>query len=174
MEPESPSEKPRRGVTLPRWAIPLVWAVTVFLIQVLLPWIVAKFGPRLGWLKQSPGSWNFIGLIAVAVGLSLYAWCLVHHFRSYRDSVRVSFSPPHLVISGPYVISRNPMYVSGLITWLGWTVYFGSPAVLIALLLLWAMFTYRVIPHEERLLEELFGDEYLEYKRTVRRWIGRY
>jgi protein-S-isoprenylcysteine O-methyltransferase Ste14 len=66
------------------------------------------------------------------------------------------------------------MYVSGLITWLGWTVYFGSPAVFIALLLLWAIFTFRVIPHEEDLLEELFGEEYLEYKQTIRRWIGRY
>jgi protein-S-isoprenylcysteine O-methyltransferase Ste14 len=34
-------------------------------------------------------------------------------------------------------------------------------------------FAFRVIPHEEGLLEELFGDEYLECKRTVRRWIGR-
>jgi protein-S-isoprenylcysteine O-methyltransferase Ste14 len=66
------------------------------------------------------------------------------------------------------------MYISGIFTWLGWTVYFGSPAVLIALFLLWAMFAFRVIPHEERLLEELFDEEYLEYKRTVRRWIGKF
>lgn len=174
MEPDSSNEKSSRRLTIPRWAIPIVWAVIVFLIQVLLPWVVARLGPRIGWSDQSPASLNYVGLIAVAVGLSLYAWCLVHHFRSYRDSVRVGFSPPHLVISGPYVISRNPMYVSGLITWLGWTFYFGSPAVLIALLLLWAIFTFRVIPHEEHLLEQLFGEEYLEYKRTVRRWIGRY
>jgi protein-S-isoprenylcysteine O-methyltransferase Ste14 len=174
MEPDPRDNKLRRGIALPRWAIPLVWAVIVFLIQVLLPWIVAMIGPRFGWSEQSPALWNRIGLLGVALGLSLYAWCLVHHFRSYRDSVRVSFSPPHLVISGPYTISRNPMYVSGLFTWLGWTVYFGSPAVLVALLLLWAAFSSRVIPHEERILAELFGDEYLEYKRTVRRWIGRY
>jgi protein-S-isoprenylcysteine O-methyltransferase Ste14 len=98
----------------------------------------------------------------------------VNHFRSYRASVRVSFSPPHLVVTGSYLFSRNPMYVSGLLTWLGWTVYYGSPVVFIALVLLWAMFAFRVIPHEERQLEELFGEEYLKYKLTVRRWIGRY
>ncbi len=66
------------------------------------------------------------------------------------------------------------MYVSGLFTWLGWVVFYGSPAVLVALVLLWSGFTFRVIPHEERQLEALFGDDYREYKRSVRRWIGRY
>jgi protein-S-isoprenylcysteine O-methyltransferase Ste14 len=65
------------------------------------------------------------------------------------------------------------MYVSGLFTWLGWTVFYGSPTVLIALALLWLVFTFRVIPHEERQLEVLFGDDYLEYKSSVRRWIGK-
>jgi protein-S-isoprenylcysteine O-methyltransferase Ste14 len=88
--------------------------------------------------------------------------------------VRVGFSPPHLVIAGPYKISRNPMYVSGLFAWLGWTIYYGSPAVFVALVLLWSVFTFRVIPHEEHQLEALFGEDYLEYKRSVHRWIGRY
>jgi len=65
------------------------------------------------------------------------------------------------------------MYLSGLITWLGWTIFYGSPAVFVALVLLWAIFSFRVIPIEERQLEELFGNAYLEYKDSVRRWIGR-
>jgi len=66
------------------------------------------------------------------------------------------------------------MYVSGLFTWLGWTIFYGSPAVFVALAFLWSVFAFRVIPHEERQLEALFGDHYLEYKRSVRRWIGRF
>jgi protein-S-isoprenylcysteine O-methyltransferase Ste14 len=165
--------KGRHGVALPRWAVPLVWAVLVLAIQVLLPWVVAWVGPRFGWSQAAPRQWNLIGLIAVAIGLALYTWCLVFHFRSYAASVRISFSPPHLVAAGPYRISRNPMYVSGLFTWLGWTIFYGNPAVFIALVLLWAMFAFRVIPREERQLEALFGDDYLEYKRSVRRWLGR-
>lgn len=174
MKPELPVNESDRGLSLPRWAIPFVWAVIVFVIQVILPWAISKIGPRYGWSRQSPGSWNLAGLIAVVSGIALYGWCLVFHFRSYRTSVRVGFSPPHLVIAGPYTISRNPMYVSGLFAWLGWTVFYGSPAVFIGLMLLWLIFAYRVIPGEERQLEDLFGDEYLEYKRMVRRWIGRY
>jgi protein-S-isoprenylcysteine O-methyltransferase Ste14 len=174
MNPEIPKPKAHPEFTLPRWAIPLVWAFIVLVIQIILPWAIAKIGPHFGWSQLTPSLWNFFGLIAVTIGLSLYAWCLVNHFKSYRTSVRMSFSPPHLVVAGPYVISRNPMYVSGLFTWLGWIVYYGSPAVFVALLLLWSLFAFRIIPSEERLLEELFGEQYLEYKRTVRRWIGRF
>jgi protein-S-isoprenylcysteine O-methyltransferase Ste14 len=161
-------------VFLPRWAVPLIWAVIVLVIQVLLPWAASKLGPRLGWDELTAGSWNFTGLLLVAIGLMSYAWCLVFHFRTYASSVRISFSPPHLVKSGPYRFSRNPMYVSGLFTWLGWTIFYGSPAVLIVLMLLWFVFSFRVIPHEEQMLEELFGEEFLEYKHSVRKWIGRF
>jgi protein-S-isoprenylcysteine O-methyltransferase Ste14 len=172
MKPEIPKHKDRRALILPRWLIPLVWAVIVLVIQILLPWAVAKIGPRFGWSQPTPDWWNLTGLIAVVIGIACYVWCLVFHFKSYRTSVRVGFSPPHLVIAGPYRFSRNPMYVSGLFAWLGWTVFYGSPAVFIALLLLWSIFSFRVIPHEERQLEELFGNDYIEYKRSVLRWIG--
>jgi protein-S-isoprenylcysteine O-methyltransferase Ste14 len=174
MKPGNPKPKARRELLLPKRVVPLVWAVIVLVIQVLLPWIIAKLGPRFGWSQLSPGWWNLSGLIAVAIGLGLYAWCLVFHYKTYRESVRIGFSPPHLVNSGPYRVSRNPMYVSGLFVWFGWAVFCGSPAVFVALVLLWVVFAFRVIPHEERLLEELFGDDYLEYKRSVHRWIGRF
>lgn len=172
MKPELSKRKESRELLLPRWAIPLVWAVIVLVIQILLPWVISKLGPRFGWSQQTPTLWNMTGLIAVTIGLALYAWCLVFHFMSYRAAVRVGFSPPHLVTGGPYRVSRNPMYVSGLFVWLGWTFFYGSPAVLVALLLLFSAFAFRVIPYEERQLEELFGDDYLEYKRSVRRWMG--
>ena len=173
MKPELPKPTGSSELTLPRWAIPLVWAVIVLVIQIILPWLVVSLGPRFGWSQLAPAWWNFTGLIAVAIGLTLYTWCLVIHFRSYKSSVRIGFSPPYLVGTGLYRISRNPMYLSGLITWLGWTIFYGSPAVFVALVLLWAIFSFRIIPNEERQLEELFGNAYLDYKDSVRRWIGR-
>lgn len=174
MKPELPKREDHHELLLPRWAVPLVWAVIISVIQILLPGGISRLEPRFSWSQRSPGLWNLAGLVVVVIGLSFYCWCLVFHFGTYRASVRVGFSPPHLVIAGPYKFSRNPMYVSGLLTWLGWTVYYGSLAVFIAFVLLWFMFAYRVIPQEERQLEMLFDDEYLEYKRSVRRWIGRF
>jgi hypothetical protein len=45
----------------------IVWTVIVLVIQVFLPWVVAKIGPRLGWSQQGdPGWWNLAGLIVVS------------------------------------------------------------------------------------------------------------
>lgn len=174
MKIQPPKSENSRELVIPRWVVPLVWAVLVLTILVFLPWLVAKIGPRFGWDQSTPGNWNLIGLIAVVIGLSLYVWCLIFHFKSYSESVRIGFSPPQLVAVGPYRYSRNPMYVAGLFSWIGWTIFYGSPAVFVALVLLFSAFTFRVIPQEERQLEELFGDSYLEYKHSVHRWIGRF
>ena len=167
-------KKEKHQLSIPKKMVPLVWAIIVLVIMILFPWAVSKIGPRFGWSDNNPTWWNLVGLVAVAAGLGMYAWCLVFHYQTYRTSVRLGFSPPGLVVDGPYQVSRNPMYVSGLFAWIGWVVFYGSPAVLAGFLLLWIAFTLRVIPYEERQLEGLFGEEYLEYKRSVRRWIGRY
>jgi protein-S-isoprenylcysteine O-methyltransferase Ste14 len=159
------------GIFLPKWAVPLVWTVLVFGIHLILPWAISRIGLRIIWSAPSLEAWNLTGLLLVAVGLALYGWCLVVHFVHYPASVRLGFSPPVLVVDGPYRISRNPMYLSALIGWLGWTIFYESPAVLIALGILWMVFSLRVIALEERQLEEQFGEEYLEYKRSVPRWI---
>ena len=174
MKSNDKQQKDRRELLLPRRLIPLVWAVIILILHILLPWVVARIGPRFGWSQQNPSWWNLVGLLAATTGVVLYIYCLVFHYKSYRTSVRVGFTPPHLVIAGPYRFSRNPMYVTGLFAWLGWTIFYGSPANLVAFVLLWVAFTYRMIPFEERQLEGLFGDQYLEYKRSVRRWIGHY
>jgi len=167
---------PPRGrceIKLPRWAIPIVWTFLVLVILIVLPWTISKLGHQYGWHQSVPSKWNLIGLIAVVIGLSTYIWCLVFHFKSYRESVRIGFSPPYLVVEGPYRYSRNPMYVSGLLVWCGWMIFYGNETVFIGLALLWSAFTFRVIPNEERQLETLFGDEYRAYKKSVGRWCGR-
>ena len=172
MKPHLPKRKTPHQVIIPRWAVPLVWAILVFAIQILLPWVIAKLGPRFGWAGAVPGRWNLVGLIAVAIGLALYIWCLAAHYIGYQTSVPIGFSPPFLVVAGPYRFSRNPMYLSALIAWIGWTIFYESPAVFVALVLLWSLFAFRVIPSEERQLQAMFGDDYLNYKRSVPRWIG--
>lgn len=171
VQPSNPEQG--HQVLIPKWAVPVVWSIIVLVIQILLPWIVARIGPRFGWYQQSPAFFNWLGLGAVFIGLGLYAWCLAFHFKTYRKSVRLSFSPPKLVIDGPYRVSRNPMYLSGLLVWFGWSLFYGSPAVFIATLLLWAIFAFRVIPQEERQLRQLFGDDYLQYESSISRWFGK-
>lgn len=77
----------------------------------------------------------------------------------------------HLVTSGIYRFTRNPMYV-GLMLWLvAWAVYLNSLLCLIWPLIFVAYVTRFQIRPEERFLRELFGEEYLAYLKSTPRWL---
>src|ERR1019366_2147241 len=75
--------------------------------------------------------------------------------------------------STPYRSSRNPMYVAALTIWSGWALFYGSVAVIVGVLVLWAIIALVVIPYEERRLAAAWGEPYLQYKSRVSRWFGR-
>ncbi len=76
-----------------------------------------------------------------------------------------------IVNKGMYRFSRNPMYL-GLFFWLvAWAIYLAVPAPFLLLpVFIWLITVMQIIP-EEKVLEEKFGDDYLNYKKQVRRWI---
>ena len=91
-------------------------------------------------------------------------WHAKTNLRPYKPS---SF----LVVIGPYRITRNPMYLSltllyiglGLMLHIAWTFIF-LPAII------FIMHVY-VIRREESYLESRFGEQYRSYKKMVRRWL---
>ncbi len=76
-----------------------------------------------------------------------------------------------LVTRGPYRLSRNPMYVSLVLAYLGFAGSFVQPWALILLPIPLAVVNWIVIPFEEARLREAFGSAYEEYCAKVRRWI---
>jgi protein-S-isoprenylcysteine O-methyltransferase Ste14 len=76
-----------------------------------------------------------------------------------------------LVTQGPYRFTRNPMYVGLVLILLGVAILQGSAGAFIPIpIFVWIIRTSFVLG-EERFLESLFGNEYLNYKRSVRRWL---
>ncbi|MDH2997129.1 protein-S-isoprenylcysteine methyltransferase [Pasteurellaceae bacterium LFhippo2] len=76
-----------------------------------------------------------------------------------------------LVTNGIYRFTRNPMYV-GLLCWLiAWGLWLGNT---FAFLVIWGFMVYitrfQIIP-EEKILEQKFSTEYLNYKQKVARWL---
>ncbi|MFQ3324666.1 MAG: protein-S-isoprenylcysteine O-methyltransferase Ste14 [Pseudomonadales bacterium] len=79
-------------------------------------------------------------------------------------------SASSLVVSGVFKISRNPMYVGFALLLLAWCVYLLAPVLLMILLLFMAVITrFQIIP-EERAMLKLFGEEFIDYQKAVRRW----
>jgi protein-S-isoprenylcysteine O-methyltransferase Ste14 len=76
-----------------------------------------------------------------------------------------------LVTSGIYRWTRNPMYLGMALLYAGIAILFDSIGALLLLPIVLAVIQTQVIAREEAYLERAFGDEYLAYKRRVRRWI---
>jgi protein-S-isoprenylcysteine O-methyltransferase Ste14 len=76
-----------------------------------------------------------------------------------------------IVQSGPYALTRNPMYLGMAIVLLGLCVYLENPLTVICVGIFVGYITrFQIIP-EERLLLGKFGEPYAQYMRAVRRWI---
>lgn len=79
-------------------------------------------------------------------------------------------NPDRLITTGPYTVSRHPMYT-------GWTsIYLGVALVvntrwLILLAPLLLALVHRTSLSEERQLEQRLGDDYRGYKEQVRRYL---
>jgi protein-S-isoprenylcysteine O-methyltransferase Ste14 len=92
-------------------------------------------------------------------------------FKYQRTPVRPGAEPTHLVLSGPYRITRNPMYLGLLLISIGCLVAAESLWFLIPPILFFWLVNFRLIPFEEQLLQEHFGAEDDAYRQRVRRWL---
>lgn len=94
--------------------------------------------------------------------------------RAYpRAKTTFLFSDPSsvLITTGLYRFSRNPGYVSMTMLAVAIGFLFNSLWMLLMVVPAMAVVHFGIIKREERHLEARFGDEYLEYKTTVRRWV---
>jgi len=76
-----------------------------------------------------------------------------------------------LVTNGIYAYSRNPMYLGFLFVLLSLCFYLENYLSLIILpVFLFHLTQVQIIP-EEKMLCQLFGNDYISYTKKVRRWI---
>ena len=91
--------------------------------------------------------------------------------RAAGTPVRGNKPTAVIVRTGPYRVSRNPIYLAFSLLQLGVAAWVNSLWLIATLVPAVALMTYYVIPKEERYLEAKFGAEYLDYKASVRRWL---
>jgi protein-S-isoprenylcysteine O-methyltransferase Ste14 len=113
---------------------------------------------------------NVIGLPLIALAIALFMLS-VREFSRQGTPVRGSEPASVVVASGPYRFSRNPIYLSMLLLEAGIAIMANSAWIMVAILFMFAYLSLGVIAREEIYLVDKFGDEYLRYKASVRRWI---
>jgi protein-S-isoprenylcysteine O-methyltransferase Ste14 len=103
-----------------------------------------------------------LGLVLVMVGIGGRLWATL--YIGGRKSAMV-------VSTGPYSMTRNPLYLFSSIAAAGVGAQTGSYLVACLSLVLCAAFFHLVARREEQFLSEKLGDEYLSYLRRVPRFL---
>ncbi len=100
----------------------------------------------------------------------LGAFAVITMFR-VGTSPDIDQPTKRLVTEGPFRYTRNPIYISFALIYLGITAAMNALAALAVLPVALGAIHWGVIAREEKYLERKFGDEYLRYKGRVRRWV---
>lgn len=117
-----------------------------------------------------PEMLRYLGILPVIAALWIVGKS-VQRFSRRETTIKPFEESTALVTDGYYEYSRNPMYLSMLMLTTGVAWLLGSITAFLPLPLLYAVLRFRFVAMEEARLEAAFGDEYLDYKRKVRRWI---
>jgi len=115
---------------------------------------------------------RIIGCVINAVGVLTFIMSVLQMKDNWRAGVQRE-DKTKLVTTGIYSISRNPaflgfdlMYIGILFTFFNWFLCFATSFVLV-------FFHLQIVNVEEEFLIDAFGEEYIQYKKKVCRYLGR-
>ena len=112
---------------------------------------------------------HYSGILVGIFGLVLAANG-VFSFKRAGTAIKPFETSTILVTDGLYQHTRNPMYLGLVILLIGVASYLGSLTPYLVIPVFFLIIQQCFIKHEEPFLENIFGQEYLDYKNDVRRW----
>ena len=110
------------------------------------------------------------GALAIVLGLGLAVWAILFQFQQGTHP-EVTHPTTALVVSGPYAISRNPIYVGFLLLQAGIGLVTGMWLALALLPATWWGLHRFIVLREEAELRQAFGEAYERYLGRTRRWL---
>jgi protein-S-isoprenylcysteine O-methyltransferase Ste14 len=147
------------GIRLPP---PLIYLLALLLGLLLNRRLHVPFLPS--------GMARVLGWPLVGGGMVLAAW-FARTMNAADTTLRTDKPVSNLVQDGPFRYSRNPGYLSLAMLYAGIAILRNALWAVLLLPLVLYVIQREVIEREERYLERTFGEEYLAYKRRVRRWV---
>lgn len=132
-------------------------------------WALVDRIPSLGMSISGQG---LIGTFLVAAGLGVNINAMIAFAKA--DTTINPLTPDKtstLVSDGLFSQTRNPIYLAMTMILLGVCVLFGNLINLaVVAFFVWYITNFQIIPEEEA-LKKVFGAQYEEYCKKVRRWI---
>jgi len=115
------------------------------------------------------GAMTWAGALFCLAGLSLMFWSLISFGQSFRVGIDIEH-PDRLITTGAFAYTRNPIYVAFAMVLVGQFLICPN----------WILFAYlaagvwlfnRQVLLEEAYLGQHYGQEYVEYRARVRRYL---
>ena len=116
-------------------------------------------------------------ILQLVLGLLIIVLSLVNFFYTYvtfinnEEEIHPKTETTQIFTGGTFRYSRNPIYLSFVTLLLGCGIAFNSLWYIYLLAINALLLHYGIIVPEEKYLEKEFGTVYLEYKKSVRRWL---
>ena len=150
----------------------LVLPITIIVIIPLF--VILRFNNHLLTFNSVLSSILLIlGLLLIFLGL-LFVFYTNKSFLEIGKGTLAPWDPPNkLIIEGAYRYVRNPMISGVLMVVLGETLIFSSIELFLLFILFFIVNHIYFIYSEEPGLTKRFGNDYIEYKKNVPRWIPR-
>jgi protein-S-isoprenylcysteine O-methyltransferase Ste14 len=143
-------------IPTPLWLLGLIGAALLIDWPLQLPAIV----------QQRP-----VGMVLIVAGLAFSVWARQTFRKQSAEVLPWSETHSALVMSGPFRVSRNPMYLGILVIGVGTALVAGTWLMWLVPVLLFVLDNFVIIPFEERSMEQTFGDAFRAYCARVRRWV---
>ena len=134
----------------------------------------AFLGARLDWILGLTAFHSMViqtlAVLLLTIGFLLRVWATYHFYQHHMRVI--SLVPQNaLITTGPYRITRNPLYIGGIVfIFLGAVLLLGSPSGILLTALNVVLVDF-MIRREEKQLEREFGEEWVRYRNQVRRWL---
>ena len=131
---------------------------------------------RLEIIQNSIIKWIII-IILFVTGLVYGIWSLIIQNTIGEGgpveigNIEISPKTKNLVVSGPYKYTRNPMLFGAFLIYLAFALFINSITSLIIVCAIFVFMLIVVVKMEEKRLLKDFGDQYVEYRNKVSKFI---
>ncbi|MGH6813729.1 MAG: methyltransferase family protein [Methylocella sp.] len=143
---------------------PPIWALAYVLIMAGASYLA-------GWPRVPGLPLVWLAVVLIALGIALAAIAAMLFRREGTEFNPASTANRMLVTSGPFRLTRNPMYLGVVIVALGIAFWVGAWPMFLAPIAIFATLNWVHVPFEEEKMRRQFGEAFDAYARKVRRWI---
>lgn len=121
-------------------------------------------------VEPSPRLLQPVGVVLIVLAVAVDIWVLLI-FRAHKTTIRPDKAASALVTTGPFSVSRNPIYVANLALLLGIGMATRNIWALPAIAAVFLLIDRLAAAPEERHLDAVFGRDFDDYRQRVRRWL---